>query len=219
MEQHQGQALENPFHCLDRAAKEAKTAFARAYIRHGYIGGYATSLIGGKRTTSSNKLVFMSGDRSTEIELLRGGKTQQLKLPDANTVSILSVTAKDQPGRVEETPIPIVAPSVLVPTKIKRWSFLADSTRPKSITKAARDVQDIEILLRWLAKNDLYIDFEGYPEKQEQEHLSGVRKLYQMHATIRLLLEITLKVESLRSLTTGQLLNRPTVSNDRFSNA
>ncbi|KAJ6134464.1 hypothetical protein N7523_000786 [Penicillium sp. IBT 18751x] len=97
MEQHQEQTLENPFHYLDGASKETTTAFARAHIRHGYIGGYATSLVGGKRTTSnldvlidadpnnarnlllqahpgftltqSNKLVFVSGDKSTEVVL------------------------------------------------------------------------------------------------------------------------------------------------------
>lgn len=52
-------------------------------------------------------------------------------------------------------------------------------------------------------KNDLHIDFEGYPEKLEQELLSGVRKLHLMHATLRPLLETTLKAANLRSLTIG----------------
>lgn len=91
--------------------------------------------------------------------------------------------------------VPVVAPSVLVLTKIKRWSFLAESTRPLSIRKAKRDVEDIEVLLKWLARNGLRIDFEAYPEKPEQDLLSGVRMLYQMHPTVRPLLETTLKTE------------------------
>lgn len=152
MEQIPEQLLLNPFRSLDAAAKETTTALARANIRHGFIGGYATSLLGGVRLTSvrfpyilsifdtippanliqdldvivdadpsdtrnlllqahsgfrlsqSNKLVFTFGDESIPIELLRGGRTRQLKLPDANAVSILSITANDRPGRIDNTP-------------------------------------------------------------------------------------------------------------------
>lgn len=113
-------------------------------------------------------------------------------MPFLPLYSLLERVAANHP-----TSVPIVAPSVLILTKIKRWSFLAESTRPQSIRKAESDVQDIEVLLNWLAKNDLYIDFEGYSEKPEQELLSGVRKLHRMHATIRPLLETTLKAEDL----------------------
>jgi hypothetical protein len=61
--------------------------------------------------------------------------------------------------------------------------------------KAERHIQDIEVLLNWLVQNDLRIDFEGYPENPKQDLLSGVRKLYQMHATARRLLETTSKAE------------------------
>ncbi|KAM0114214.1 hypothetical protein ACP6JC_009274 [Aspergillus fumigatus] len=92
--------------------------------------------------------------------------------------------------------VPIVAPSVLVLTKIKRWSTLAESTRPQSIKKADSDIDDIEVLLKWLARNQFHIDFEGYLAKPKEELLSGVRKLYQMHAAFRPLLETTLDEES-----------------------
>lgn len=55
--------------------------------------------------TSSGKLVFSGEDhKSITVELLRGGEGRQLKLPDANAVSLRSITANDLPGRVEETP-------------------------------------------------------------------------------------------------------------------
>ncbi|KAG2016906.1 hypothetical protein GB937_006109 [Aspergillus fischeri] len=213
MEQINEQVLQSPFQSLDVAAKETTTALARANIRHGFIGGYAVSLIGGMRDldiivdadpsdarnlllqahsgfrlSQSSKLIFTGGEESVVIELLRGGRDRQLKLPDANAVSIVSLTANDRPERIGNTPIPIVAPSVLVLTKIKRWSFLAESTRPQSIRKAESD--------GWLAGNELHMDFEGYPEKPKEELLSGVRKLYQMHAAIRPLLETTLDAEN-----------------------
>ncbi|XBQ90746.1 hypothetical protein V6000_006299 [Aspergillus fumigatus] len=195
MEQIREPVLQGRFQSLDEAAKETTTALARANIRHGFIGGYAVSLIGGTRMTNpsdarslllqahsgfrlsqNNKLIFTGAEEDVVIELLRGGR--------------------DRGKRIRNTPIPIVAPSVLVLTKIKRWSTLAESTRPQSIKKADSDIDDIEVLLKWLARNQFHIDFEGYLAKPKEELLSGVRKLYQMHAAFRPLLETTLDEES-----------------------
>ena len=51
MEQMQQQQQQSPFHHLDVAAKEVTTALTSAKCRHGFVGGYATSLIGGRRLT------------------------------------------------------------------------------------------------------------------------------------------------------------------------
>lgn len=54
--------------------------------------------------TPSSKLVFSGeGDKSITVELLRGGEGRQLKLPDANAVSLRSITANDLPRRVGKT--------------------------------------------------------------------------------------------------------------------
>lgn len=42
---------DEPFRFIDAAAKETTVALTRANIRHGFMGGYATSLIGGLRMT------------------------------------------------------------------------------------------------------------------------------------------------------------------------
>ena len=44
---------DEPFRFLDAAAKETTVALTRANIRHGFIGGYAVSLIGGSRMTEA----------------------------------------------------------------------------------------------------------------------------------------------------------------------
>lgn len=44
--------LLNPLRPLDEAAKTITTTLTHANIRHGFIGGYATSLIGGGRFTN-----------------------------------------------------------------------------------------------------------------------------------------------------------------------
>jgi hypothetical protein len=53
------------------------------------------------------------------------------------------------------------------------------------------------MILNWLAQKNRYIDFEDYSEdyseKPKQDLLSGIGKLYQMHTTIRPLLETTLE--------------------------
>ncbi|KAJ5867030.1 hypothetical protein N7534_001583 [Penicillium rubens] len=185
---------DEPFRFLDAAAKETTVALTRANIRHGFMGGYATSLIGGSRITEdidvivdsdpsearnkllqanacftvtpSSKLVFSGGDdKPIPVELLRGGEGRQLKLPDANSVSLRSVTANVLPGRVEETPM--------------------------------RDVDDIKVILTWLVNDGSLIDFEGYLEQPKHELLAFVRKLYQMHTKIRPLLVATLSAEDL----------------------
>lgn len=49
MDQHE---LLKYFASLDTTAREITAALTEANIRHGYIGGYATSLVGGTRVTS-----------------------------------------------------------------------------------------------------------------------------------------------------------------------
>ena len=51
MEQVREQALLSQFHELDIAAQMTTTTLTRAGIRHAFIGGYATSLLGGGRMT------------------------------------------------------------------------------------------------------------------------------------------------------------------------
>lgn len=57
------------------------------------------------RRTDKNSIVFETVDDSVPVELLRGGNAGVLRLPDPRTVSLLSVTAQDQPGRgIDKTP-------------------------------------------------------------------------------------------------------------------
>ncbi|CAI7571429.1 unnamed protein product [Penicillium pancosmium] len=83
--------------------------------------------------------------------------------------SLFTFTASGRPMRVEETPsewfpelsyllvervsansplkVPIVTPSVLVLTMIKRWSFISESAHPRRIEKAVTGMEDSEELL------------------------------------------------------------------------
>ena len=80
-------------------------------------------------------------------------------------------------------------------TKLKRWTPIKESTRPKSVLKARCDFEDIGTILSWLARNNLRIDFTAYPEKPKEELLPGVRKLYEIHSEVRSLLQTMMEAQ------------------------
>ena len=75
--------------------------------------------------------------------------------------------------------------------------FIAESTRPASITKARNDVSDIQVILRWLAERNIRIDFTAYPEKPKDQLLPGFRMMYARYAEVRGLLAATMEEEDL----------------------
>ena len=55
--------------------------------------------------------------------------------------------------------------------------MLSESTRPRSITKAKRDLEDIGYLLRWLAQHKENIDFVRYESSHPERLFDVVRQL------------------------------------------
>jgi hypothetical protein len=51
-----------------------------------------------------------------------------------------------------------------------------ESTRPKTIQKNAVDAEDIRYMIRWLAENDLKIEFGQYAGKTKDELIPLVRE-------------------------------------------
>ncbi|CAI7608857.1 hypothetical protein PCG10_008882 [Penicillium crustosum] len=139
----------------------------------------------------------MHGDDVVKVEILRGGKARQTKLPNANSVPLHYASTRNLLGYDGDTntTIPIVHPSVLILTKIKRWYSVAESTRPQSIRKARGDFEDMRAILHWLAKNNLRIDFTAYPEKPKEELLPCFRKFYELHVIVHFLLEVTMDAQ------------------------
>lgn len=54
------------------------------------------------QVTQANKLVFVGEADATSIELLRGGQTQQLKLPEASSAPLHEVTHGELSGRIDD---------------------------------------------------------------------------------------------------------------------
>ncbi|KAJ5155087.1 uncharacterized protein N7500_010526 [Penicillium coprophilum] len=119
------------FDLLDLTAQEITAALTCSNCRHGFIGGYAVSLVGGARITEDvdlivdadpvnvrqlllqvsgfqftgpNSLVFVNNGRAVKGEILRGGHTQHMKLPDANSVPLRYISARNPPEHDVDIP-------------------------------------------------------------------------------------------------------------------
>lgn len=70
MEQSENKSRQSHFDRLDTTAKEITIALTRNQCRHGFIGGYAASLVGGARTTEVRPLnIFSILDAITQADL------------------------------------------------------------------------------------------------------------------------------------------------------
>lgn len=76
--------------------------------------------------------------------------------------------------------IPILHPSILIITKLKRWIQNCSPTRPKSIQQHSNDEQDLFLLIDWMSQRGVKIDCEAYQGKGKEEirgYLREVRNL------------------------------------------
>ncbi|EFR01871.1 hypothetical protein MGYG_04869 [Nannizzia gypsea CBS 118893] len=192
---------------LDMAALAVTEVLSRNGVKHGFFGGYAVSVFGGERLTqdvdvivgedaqaarqqllagngnfymtATKKLKFrLEGqDIDIEVELLRGGKDQPMKLPDINSAPIILLNPHEVGHDRVNHQMPLLHPGVLVLTKLKRWMHISNSTRPASIARAVNDMQDIKTILEWLIRHGLKINFDMYPEKNKEELLPGMKSL------------------------------------------
>lgn len=69
--------------------------------------------------------------------------------------------------------IPILHPSVLVLTKIKRMVHRIGSARPNSLAKFRKDEIDVVFLFYWLLRNNDAFDFDGYASKNVEKTAHG----------------------------------------------
>jgi hypothetical protein len=53
---------------------------------------------------------------------------------------------------------------------------IKDSSRPKSISKADNDLKDIEVILRWLSERNTLINFDTYPDPQEEDAIKAAKE-------------------------------------------
>ncbi|CZR45283.1 uncharacterized protein FPRO_15542 [Fusarium proliferatum ET1] len=135
--------------------KGAAQAFSRILtdnnVEHAFIGGFALNLLGSNRETLDIDVEVAMDDANPEE--FRGHLTQLLRS------------------------IPILHPSVLVLTKLKRSSQYIGSTRPQSVVKLYSDVRDIVYLLHWLQDHYMKIDFINYDSVTPERLYDAVRNM------------------------------------------
>ncbi|ETW77638.1 hypothetical protein HETIRDRAFT_326943, partial [Heterobasidion irregulare TC 32-1] len=78
-------------------------------------------------------------------------------------------------------PVLYVTDYLLILTKLNRWTKTYTSTRPMTIQKNSSDRNDITFLIRWLAENDLRIQFDQYQGKPKIDLLRMVRIFHGKH--------------------------------------
>jgi hypothetical protein len=73
--------------------------------------------------------------------------------------------------------LPLLHPSLLPLTKIKRWMYLS-SSRPKTIKKKNTDQQDIIYMLAWLNAENLKVRFADYAGTEKKKLLRFMATFY-----------------------------------------
>jgi hypothetical protein len=71
--------------------------------------------------------------------------------------------------------VPILHPTILILTKLKRWTVTFCSTRPKTRAKCASDAADLEYIIQWMFERELKIAFGDYQGKDKVDLLRLVR--------------------------------------------
>ncbi|KAI6772957.1 hypothetical protein HG530_003915 [Fusarium avenaceum] len=151
-------------------------------VGHAYIGGFALNLLGSDRETTDIDVlidvdcpshihsyvtpILCGADSRFAVEnykLYFGPAHIPIELLTCGTLNLprrLSIIPTDTP--IFQVPLPILQPSVLILTKIKRAYHYIGSTRPQSVFKYNADVRDIFYLLLWLQVRREKIDFGSY---------------------------------------------------------
>ncbi|KAF5551292.1 hypothetical protein FMEXI_3410 [Fusarium mexicanum] len=181
--------------------KEAAQAFSRILtdqsIEHAFIGGFALNVLGSDRETLDIDVEVAMDDvkpnelRPRLLQLLQDQRfiVSNLKLffvPDHWDLRVpVETLARGTLGlprrfsilRPGDGSIPILHPSVLILTKMKRSCQYIGSTRPQSVVKFNSDVRDIIYLLIWLQDHGMKIDFINYDAVSPERLYDSVRKM------------------------------------------
>ncbi|CAP94821.1 hypothetical protein E8E15_005228 [Penicillium rubens] len=222
---------ETQFNHLDAAATSLTRALHSENIRYLFLGGYATGLIGGNRITEDVDIVTdidcrelllkrPGFSRSTDGRLaydyrgtkvyvdVMGPNNWSWHIPDPRATEVYNVNPEDRPGRRLNTSMSIVHPSVLVLTKLKRWSTAEMATGEAYHQRASTDLQDILTILRWLEMHNLMINFAGLSGVPTSELLSLLAKLYWAQKEVRPYLAAALTPEELREVLNTRLTDK-----------
>ncbi|KAJ5711992.1 hypothetical protein N7488_006148 [Penicillium malachiteum] len=216
------QGERSDFRYLDAAATALTIALKDENIPHLFLGGYATSLIGGVRVTedievivgtrcfdkllkwpqfsqsTDNRLIFRTGRKEVLIDLMHEGDSgHSLPYPKcSDRLQILSTGIFTL--QFSNDLVDILHPSVLL-TKLRPWHKAFYATRHAEKWSAATDLEDIKTILRWLVHKNQGIDFGATSKNTAENFLKILGELYVEVRDVRPLLALTLSADEMRS--------------------
>ncbi|CAI7677948.1 unnamed protein product [Penicillium discolor] len=216
---------QSDFSHLDAAATTLTHTLRNESISHIFIGGYATSLLGGSRVTEDIGLIVDKNCRSlllqypniTESEDKRllyhhHGTKVYIDLEGMGTASwtvnprttrVHTVAPADYPRRQLNTMVPILHPSVLLLTKLLPWKEADQATRVARHMRARTNLTDIRTILQWLVDKKARIDFSGLPGIPKGKLMRLLGRLYRAEKRARPYLSLTLSVDEMHDALTA----------------
>ncbi|KAJ5813698.1 uncharacterized protein N7503_000448 [Penicillium pulvis] len=211
---------------VDFAAQHLSYLLHSQGVSHAYIGSYATDLVGGNCAVpdldllvsrdpakvrkqlleddqfwlnSQNELLYRGLDSDIGIDLFRGGGDDDVRLPDVRLVPRSSVDPSNDRKKVQSD-CPFLHPSVLLLTKITPWYCVDEPIHSPRMQRAMKDFEHIKFILKWLADRRVLIDFNAFPQKPKEEHLTILRALNEASKDVEPLLRAALTPEDYSSI-------------------
>ncbi|KAJ5774218.1 hypothetical protein N7457_009114 [Penicillium paradoxum] len=199
------------FDHLDAAVNRLTSLLNKEKVRHIFIGGYATCLLGGARVTedvdlitekecrkyllesgdftvsTDNRLAFRYRDKVVHIDILITGRWRDTScdVPLPRKLNTYLVAPRDCPERRLHDHVPIMHPSALVLSKLKPWGLADRATRMEFHMRCRTDLMDIKTILQWLVENGMEVQYSLVSEIPKQDLLPLLSRLYRKEPTLR----------------------------------
>ncbi|CAI7588511.1 hypothetical protein PCG10_009839 [Penicillium crustosum] len=218
---------QSDFSHLNAAATTTLTNILRdESISDIFIGGYATSILGGGRVTKDIDLIVDKNCRSLLLQCPKITKSEDKRLVyhhrgtkvhidlevmgavtwtmNPRTTRVHTVAPANYPRRQLNTMVPILRPSILLLTKLLPWKEADQATRVASHIRARTDLTDIRTILQWLVDKKAHIDFFGLPGIPKGKLMRLLGRLYRAEQRPRPYLSLTLSADEMRDALTAK---------------
>ncbi|OTA06540.1 hypothetical protein A9Z42_0072990 [Trichoderma parareesei] len=181
------------------AASALSAVLTNHHVEHAFIGGFAVQIIGSLRRTEDIDVQIGLTDGTSREQVVQHLLAADSRFSVRDTkLSFTPAEAPEYSVPIETLPVgslglppaldiirlgdaqyPILRPSVLILTEIKRCVHFIGSTRPKSMHKLESDLDDIENILLYLKKHGEKINFASYSSPTPDRLYAAVGKLLQ----------------------------------------
>ncbi|KAJ5632725.1 hypothetical protein N7490_009064 [Penicillium lividum] len=142
-------------------------------------------------------LFYRSGGVKITIDILQSGGDDHTHLPNIRTSPLCSVPPTDALSHLLSA-MPFLHPSVLILTNISRWYKAKQFNGHLKTRAAAKDFENVIVILKWLGARRILINFAGFPQTPKDQHIATLRALNADSQVVGPLLIATLIPEDYR---------------------